>query len=186
MKLRKVIFYLCLLNSALLSQNDAWALDCEEGNCFSELRRIGGEVVPLRGTSTFRYLGFTVYDAAFYSPKSSDPLAPQIKELELVYHRNISAKDLCRSTKDVMEENPLWTQVKIDNELKTLCDSYKDISPGDRYTLRYIPTVGSTLFFNGVEQVTIPGDVFHKLYFGIWISDHSVGRSFTKGLLGGS
>ena len=56
-------------------------------------------------------------------------------------------------------------QSRIDN----LAALYRDVKPGDRYALTYIPDEGTTLSLNGETLGSIPGDDFARAVFAIWL-----------------
>jgi hypothetical protein len=47
--------------------------------------------------------------------------------------------------------------------------AYRDVKPGDRYALTYIPGSGTELSFNGSPLVVIDGADFAAAYFSIWL-----------------
>jgi hypothetical protein len=66
-------------------------------------------------------------------------------------------------------------------------NAYVGVKEGDRYAITYDPSTGTmTLFLNELEPglVTIQNRSFAKAYFGIWLSEHSVGKQFTAELFG--
>ena len=62
---------------------------------------------------------------------------------------------------------------------------YRDVEEGDRYRLTYSPGVGTTVALNGEPLGTIPGADFAADYFGIWLGEEPLDRSFRDQVLGG-
>ncbi|MFM8357803.1 MAG: chalcone isomerase family protein, partial [Verrucomicrobiota bacterium] len=62
--------------------------------------------------------------------------------------------------------------------------AYRDIRPGDRYTLTYLPGRGTTLRLNDTELVTIEGADFAGAYFRIWLGDDPISPALRDQLLG--
>ena len=144
--------------------------------------------LPLRGKATFRYYGFAVYDATLSMDRSVDVESDVPKVLQLHYRVAIKKQDLCSSTKEILRTNPAHSEKAIQATAEIVCPMFVDVTAGDAYTLEYIPGAGSKLLLNGIEQGRIPiiseGAEVSKMFLGIWLSDHSVGRSFTRKLRG--
>ena len=64
--------------------------------------------------------------------------------------------------------------------------AYRDVEPGDRYALTYVPGQGTELALNGKPLVRIPGADFAKAYFAIWLGPDPADEKFKRQLLTGS
>ncbi len=161
---------------------------CIESACFTKTSSISSSVLSLRGTGLFEYLLFDVYSGAFYSEGKitsiADALSPVEKHLVIHYYRPISKEDLIESSEKILKSNPSLNLDKIRTKLNTLYSMYVDVKEGDQYSIYYQPNKGTTLFLNNVAVGTIPGVEFQKAFFGIWLSEHSVSKTFTSSLLG--
>ena len=60
---------------------------------------------------------------------------------------------------------------------------YRDVKPGDRYSLTYVPGVGTELALNGSPLGVIDGADFGAAYFRIWLGDHSIDARLRDQLL---
>jgi hypothetical protein len=75
----------------------------------------------------------------------------------------------------------------LEPHLSAINNAYVAVKEGDRYAITYNPASGTmTLLFNEqeLELVALQSPLFAKAYFGIWLSEHSVGRQFTAELFG--
>lgn len=155
--------------------------------CFEQRISIEGKELDLQGVSLFRYWGFRVYSAAFYSESKvtsiEDALAPARKYLVLRYHRSLGKKDIIENSDYILNKNPSNSLKDLKEKLDLLYAAFQDVNDGDRFALSYVPKNGTTLYFNGIQKVTIPGENLQRAYFGIWLSSHSVDKGFTERLL---
>jgi hypothetical protein len=160
-----------------------------EGVTFSREARAGETVIPLRGYGLLRYMVFIkAYVAAFYLPegvRSEDALSDVPKHLEIEYFHAIPAQDFAKATSASIARNTSLTafqrlQPKID-EFNAL---YRDIAPGDRYALTYLPGRGTTLSRNGEPLGTVGGQDFAAALFGIWLGPNPLDGDLKSLLLG--
>jgi hypothetical protein len=62
---------------------------------------------------------------------------------------------------------------------------YRDVKPGDRCSLTYLPGVGTWLTLNGQILGTVAGAEFAAAYFAIWFGQQPMDASLKRKLLGG-
>jgi Chalcone isomerase-like len=60
---------------------------------------------------------------------------------------------------------------------------YRDVEPGDRYSLTYVPGVGTELALNDQRLGVIDGAHFADAYFRIWHGDRPIDASLRDRLL---
>jgi hypothetical protein len=63
---------------------------------------------------------------------------------------------------------------------------YRDVKPGDRYALTYVPGVGTELALNGTRLGTVAGADFAAAVFAIWLGPKAIDDSLKTQLLGRS
>jgi hypothetical protein len=74
----------------------------------------------------------------------------------------------------------------LHERIEALAGLYRDVKPGDRYALTYVPDKGTTLSLNGEPLGSIPGDDFANAVFAIWLGDKPIDVKFRNQLLGTS
>lgn len=178
-----------MLGLALVGRADPEPAVCHDGYCFSAQDEAEGVPLTLRGVSTFRYWGFRVYTGALYVPAAetaSDAVVGEIpKKLVLRYHRSVSVDQFVEKSEETLKRNPQISLDALQPFLGRMKSLYVPVKEGDSYALTYEPKQGALrLFFNERLLGTITDSGFARAYFGIWVSDYSVGKKFTDELLG--
>lgn len=158
------------------------------GERFPEQRLLLDTELSLVGSGLLNWgLVFKVYAGAFYLPKQqvSTRWAEDIpKILELAYFREISAEDFRGSSKALLLKTLTENQYRqLSPRLETLYQMFRDVRPGDRYTLAYHPTVGTQLLLNGEGLGRISGHDFAVAYFGLWLGPEPINKGFRDRLL---
>lgn len=160
---------------------------CEGAHCFPTKLLRDGQELDLYSTANFEYYFLDVYSAALYLPpgiESSTVLSPQTpKELVLSYDRDFSKEDFKESGETLIAENPKILYAKVAPGLQLIGNLYRPVKEGDRYSISYLPGKGTSLLLNGYRLGVVPGEEFSSAYFGIWLSDKSIGEDFTRQLL---
>jgi hypothetical protein len=107
------------------------------------------------------------------------------KRLEIEYFVPIEAEDFAFSTNELTARN---VDAAVLNRLRPRLDQlntlYEDVSPGDRYSLTYIPGVGTELALNGEARGTIEGNEFAAAVFSMWLGPQPIDESLKDSLLG--
>jgi hypothetical protein len=140
------------------------------------------------GVGLFRYWAFKAYTGALYleeGASADDVLSDRAKRIELEYMRPIKGKDFGPATEKMIIKNvESETYTKILPQLKYHNSLYEDVRPGDRYSLTYIPGIGTELALNGESKGIIEGADFASAVFSIWLGPKPISRSFKNQLLG--
>lgn len=157
---------------------------------FADSATIGGKPVPLRNAALLRYLKFIkAYVAALYVPegvKADDVLADVPKRLELSYLVSIKGPDFHKGAAPVLERNQTPADLaRLRGRLDRINAAYKDVTPGDRYSLTYLPGRGTELALNGTPLIVIEGADFAAAYFGIWLGREPIDEKLKRDLLKG-
>jgi len=144
--------------------------------------------LQLHGTGLLKYMVFIkAYAGALYLPESvpSDHvLKPVAKQLVLEYFHHIKGEDFASATQIKIADNSTANQVKgLQSRIDDLGALYRDVKPGDRYALTYIPNQGTTLSLNGESLGSIPGDDFARAVFAIWLGVNPIDQKFRDQLL---
>jgi hypothetical protein len=174
------LFRIALLLSAFLTPSFIHAAS------FPSSIRIDDNLTLERvGYGTFRWTVIRVYDGAFYLSKSTVQGKEKAKRLELEYHTSISAERIVSGGNAILKRNVSQdTLLQLQDRLNLINSAYVDVRRGDRYSLTYIPGIGTELRLNDKLLVTIPGEDFAEAYFKIWLGPSPISDTFRDTLLG--
>lgn len=162
-----------------------------EGVRFASEVRAGSTVMRLNdvGLMRYRYV-IKAYVAALYLGDGASPndvLADTPKRLEIEYFYTIKASGFANATTEGIAMNvtpgavaPLRARIARLNAL------YRDVKPGDRYALTYVPGIGTELALNGTPLGTVEGADFAAAVFAIWLGPKAIDESLKTQLLGRS
>ena len=158
---------------------------------FQETVTIADTELKLKGAAVLRYLSiFKAYAGAFYLPQGAASWAAGGDvpcRLELSYYRAIKAADFDRATRKKMADNvDAAAYAGLAERLDRFNALYRDVQPGDRYALNYIPGLGTELTLNGDSLGRIQGADFAAALFAIWLGANPIDDAFKAALLGRS
>jgi hypothetical protein len=109
------------------------------------------------------------------------------KRLEIEYFHAISAKDFATLTEKLLKQNADPSNIsRLQSRLDRLNALYRDVQPGYRYALTYVPEEGTTLALNGVDLGTIEGEDFAAAVFSMWLGPRPLSNALKGELLGRS
>lgn len=140
-----------------------------------------GVEMSLRGTGLKQVIFVKAFVAGFYQVPGAeaDVLEDVAKRIEVEYFVNIPGRKLNRFTIQNMKANVTpETFDSIENEVKEMGKYFVDLKPGDRFSLTYIPNVGTKFAHNGELVGTITGREFARALFAVWVGE----RPFDEGL----
>lgn len=160
-----------------------------EGARFAERVVESGVPLELRGVGVLRYRWlFDVYVAALYADPDAPtegPLGDVARRLEIEYRYGIGAEDFRRSTLHFVRRNVDGTAFqRLQPALAALNALYRDVAPGDRYALSYLPGRGTELALNGETLGRIEGTELAAAVFGIWLGPRPLDDGLKADLLG--
>lgn len=183
---RKSAFFCALLTLGLICSTAGAAI---ERVVFREAVSEDGIEMRLRGAGILTYLIFyEAYAGAFYLPEaipSTNALDDVPRCLIIEYFHAIQAEDFASATTRKVKDNlDAVAFNSIQARLDRLNSAYQDVTPGDRYTLVYIPGSGTTLKLNDLSLVRIEGADFARAVFAIWLGDRPIDKGFKRKLLG--
>jgi hypothetical protein len=149
---------------------------------------IQGHRLPLCGQGLLEWAGFLdIYTAAFYLDAEALERWPGIKgraALEILYDYGFKASELAEGADAILKKQLSPEALSsLETQTESLHRAYRDVKPGDRYRLSYIPEIGSRLELNGELLVTVPGEEFASAYFGIWLGDRGIDSELAEELL---
>jgi chalcone isomerase-like protein len=176
------------LSCALVGRAEAKEI---EGVRFADVIDVGAATLHLNdvGLMRYRYV-IKAYVAALYlgdGAQPTDVLADAAKRLEIEYFYAIQATGFVNATNEGIGANvPPETFARLRPQIDRLNLLYRDVKPGDRYALTYVPGVGTALALNGVTLGTIEGADFAAAVFAIWLGPKAIDASLKTQLLGRS
>ncbi len=116
---------------------------------------------------------FRGYVAALYLEDCglrAKPLADVPRRLELAYFWAIPGSAFGPAAEEVLERNLDADQLaRIREPLRRFHAAFRDVEPGDRYALAYLPGRGIELLLNDTRLVLETDTEFARAYFGIWL-----------------
>lgn len=185
--LRLSLLLLCV--AAAVPQTSAARPVQIEGVRFAPEIEAGNETLVLNGYALLRYkVLFKAYVAALYLEPNTPAdrvLSDVPKRLEIEYFWSISASDFARATDAGVSANLSAAEVeRLQPQIEALNRLYRDVNPGDRYALTYVPKVGTELALNGKALGTVPGDDFASAVFSIWLGKNPLDAGLKTALLG--
>ena len=162
-----------------------------EGVRFVDALRVGSVAMRLNdvGLMRYRYV-IKAYVAALYlgdGARADDVLADVPKRLEIEYFYAIKAPGFANATNEGIAANAsAATVATLRPRIDALNAMYRDVRPGDRYTLTYVPGTGTELALNGTSLGTVAGADFAAAVFAIWLGPNAIDGSLKAQLLGRS
>jgi Chalcone isomerase-like len=160
-----------------------------EGVSFKESITLNGVTLEIRGTGLFRFMRIIkAYVGALYmldGTPSESVLTDTPKRLEIEYFHAIKGEDFGSASNKVMAQNvdPEAFE-KLKPRLEKLNALYRDVQPGDRYSLDYVPGKGTELALNGNFLGLIEGADFASALYAMWLGEKPMNESFKRQLLG--
>jgi len=177
-----------LLAALVIMQPGSVCAMTVQGVTFAESVREGNTVLRLHNSALLRYLKvIKAYVAAVYLPEGVPPdkvLEDVPKRLEISYLVSIKGSDFGRGAEPVLVRNQAPEELaRLRNRIDRLNSIYRDVKPGDRYALTYLPGRGTELTLNGVPLTVIEGADFAEAYFGIWLGREPIDDRLKRDLL---
>ena len=107
-----------------------------------------------------------------------------IKQLSFEYQREIPGDAFAKSAANFLKKNlasETWTA--LEDRINAFNAHYKDIGPGDRYDLVYLPDQGLRLLLNDELLATESDPLLAQAYFTIWFGDKPFDKNLKSRLL---
>ena len=150
---------------------------------------VGGQQLEMKGNGILRYMRLIkVYAGALYTLPGVSPdgvLADTPKRLVVEYFLDLNGEDFGPATYKVLADNISADEIeRLRSRIDYHNSLYEDVQPGDRYSLTYVPGVGTELALNGVPRGVIEGADFAAAIFSLWLGDQPIDERFKRSLLG--
>jgi hypothetical protein len=147
-----------------------------------------GTPLDLRCVGVMRWMYvIKAYVAALYLGEGVQPdavLEDVPKRLEINYFYVIAAPDFVKATDVTIAANTdVATLARLRPEIDALNALYRDVKPGDRYALTYMPGRGTELALNQQALGVIRGREFARAIFAIWLGPKPLDAALKSQLL---
>ena len=157
---------------------------------FQDTIHVNGYELKLRGVGILQKFIFKGYLVGLYLPKDvalEDALTDVPKRLEYYFYRDMKAEDFRSTGAPLMAQN-VGNAVteRLKPQLTAFNELYRDVKKTQRYTITYIPGMGTELGLEGESLGWVPGSDFAAAYFAIWLGPNPVSEELKEGLLDSS
>ncbi|HEX4909613.1 MAG TPA: chalcone isomerase family protein [Permianibacter sp.] len=152
----------------------------------AELRLPEPQGLQQIGSGTLRWLGFHVYDASTWADVPAlprDGSVPAPFALQIVYAREISAKDLVSATESAWDDLGLLDD-KANSWLPQLQQLWPDVKPGDTLVLHIDDARQARFYYNGKLLGSVADQEFGPRFAAIWLHPDSSESTLRRQLLG--
>lgn len=131
----------------------------------------------LRGTATYRFLGFPLFKAQLFTPSGAPLDWSKDFGLELQYLRALSQFELVEGTMRsfATSQEPRPTRAQLN-----AC--FSDVRKGDRYTAISSGQNKISFLLNGRRMCTLDHPQIKTRFMGIFLSDNARSQSFARTL----
>lgn len=159
-----------------------------EGVEFADRYQSGSTALALSGVGLLRYRIFLKgYVAALYLADGVSPdraLDDVPRRLEIEYFWSIPAEAFAEATVEGIGRNVDSEAFgRMSGQISLLNELYRDVKPGDRYSLTYRSGSGTELAKNGEALGVVEGADFSSALFSIWLGARSLNDSLRDQLL---
>jgi len=154
---------------------------------FEDTYKEEGISMNLQGTGLKTMVFFKAFAAGYYrnAEDNQNVLGEFSKRIEVEYFVKIPGKKLNNFTIDTMKDNVTKEEFNaISNEINLMGQYFVDLKPGDRFSLTYIPGIGTKFAHNNQVTGVIKGNKFAKALFSVWIGEKPFDKDLKNRILG--
>ena len=186
--MKKILLLVCCV---LLSWN-AVAMEVS-GVKLADSIRLGSRDLVLNGAGLRTKFFFRVYVAALYLAEKTHVAEvaldqPGEKRIELHILRELSDDKMLHAFSEVMTANHTPAEMQALEpqlrELTAIFHAVGEVREGDVVALDYLPDYGTRIIVNGALKGNIPGEVFNRALFKIWLGDKPAQPDLKQKMLG--
>jgi hypothetical protein len=186
--MKRIILLVCCV---LLSSN-ASALEVA-GVKLADSIHLGNRDLVLNGAGLRTKYFLKVYVAALYlgdKTHVADAALNQAgeKRIAMYIKREVSDEQMLHGFNEVMVANHTPAEMQaLEPQLKELTAIFHavgKVNEGDMVFLDYLPDSGTKIVVNGVTRGNIPGEVFNRALFKIWLGDKPAQPDLKQKMLG--
>lgn len=182
----KLLFlYLLLFNLIGVSPVSATEL---KGIDFSPSFETEGALMELKGVALKRVFFMKAFVAGFYLKENistANVFDNVPKRIEVSYFVDIPGEKLSNYTEELMQKNTTSTEFELmGKRIIAMREYFVDLQAGDRFSLTYIPQIGTKFEYNGELIGIIEGQDFANGLFSTWVGDNPMDHKLKKEILG--
>jgi hypothetical protein len=186
--MKRILLLVCCV---LLSWN-AGAMEVS-GVKLADSVHLGSRDLVLNGAGLRTRFFFKVYVAALYLGEKTHAAEaaldqPGEKRIELHILRELSDEKMLHAFNEVMSANHTPAEMQAlapqMQELTAIFHAIGEVRDGDVVALDYLPGDGTRIIVNGVLKGDIPGAVFNRALFKIWLGDKPAQADLKQKMLG--
>lgn len=177
---------LAFLAVGILLSSNSYAAEILGVN-FQDTYKEEGINLSLQGTGLKTKFFIKAFVAGFYKSEDirSNALGKYPKKIEVEYFVSIPAKKMNDFTVKSMKENITQNEFEqIADQISLMSRYFVNLKPGDRYSLTFIPGIGTKFVHNGDLVGTIQGETFAKALFSTWLGNKPFDKKLKKQILG--
>ncbi len=186
--MKKILLLVCCV---LLSWN-AGAMEVS-GVKLADSIHLGSRDLVLNGAGLRTKFFFRVYVAALYLGEKTHVAEvaldqPGEKRIELHILRELSYDEMLNAFSEAMTANHTPAEMQALEpqlrELAVIFHAVGEVREGDVVALDYLPERGTRFIVNGALKGSIPGEVFNRALFKIWLGDKPAQPDLKQKMLG--
>ena len=165
-----------------------------DGVTFEERVTADGKPLALNGrlglrTRKILLVSVKVYVIGLYVESPSTDArailaADRIKRVDLVVRRDLSGADVSSAIAEAMNEANPARKETLAPRIASFQRLFPNVATGDRISLTYLPSRGTTVAIQGVDKGTIAGDDFAEALFSVWLGPRPIQEDVKTDLLG--
>lgn len=165
----------------------AWA-EIIQGVAFSDVYMDENIVMDLQGTGHKKILFTDIFVAGFYLDQGTgteDVLSDVAKRMEVSYFTDVGAKRLADYIRKRMSKNMSTEEFdEVEERIERMHEFFVDLDAGDRFSMTYIPAIGTKFERNNTFLGVVEGADFGRGIFATWVGDRPFDRSVKRQVLG--
>lgn len=174
-------------SAELVGQEKQVDTKCYKKVCFPETIVLAGDELVLRGMSEYRYWGFRLYIAGFYTLSKADnyqQIRDELpKKLLIHYLREFKVSDFVESSNKILKRISWIDFNTLAPRLEKFYTFFEPINASERYAIAYHPQLGLELRKNQKTLGLIDDRELAAAYFDIWLSPEGIDKTNARRLL---
>lgn len=155
---------------------------------FSDVYSFENVVMDLKGIGQKKIMFANIFVAGLYLHQDvtiEQAMDDVAKRVEITYFQNVAASRLAGYISKRMRKNMTSEEYEqVEPRIQKMHDYFIDLSVGDRFSMTYIPDIGTRFECNNQLLGTVEGADFGRGIFATWIGDKPFDKSVKKQVLG--